>query len=340
MSRPTIRDVARRARVGIGTVSRVLNNSPQVSDGTRERVLKAIEELNFKPSVTARQLPRGAQLHNIGVITQPFFNYYSFVERLRGVQRGLAATDDNYELILYNVSSLENYDERLKVIARAAPVEGLLVIDLDLAEEYRAVLDRAGIAYVGINEFQDRDWPCIGCDNEAGGALATQYLIDLGHRHIAYLGDEFLDEYGFFTSSERYEGYRRALAAHDLPLRDDYVCLGPFGYDEARVRTAQLLHDAPLVTAIFVMSDLQALGCMAAIRDAGLRVPEDISVMGYDDLEISRHTRLTTVRQHLEAGGMHALEYLLALMRGERDAPLPQLPPLEIVARGTTRRIG
>lgn len=339
MSRTTIRDVAKRAGVGIGTVSRVLNNSPQVSEATQARVLEAINELDFKPSHVARQLPRKTKLHNIGVITHSWFSYDSFTARLRGVQSGLLELDEPYELILYNVSSLENYDERLQTITAAGPVEGLLVIDLDLTEDHRSLLDRNGIPYVGLNERQKREWPGIGCNNRIGSYMATQHLIDLGHHRIAYIGDEFYDHYGFFTSRERFEGYEKALHDAEIPLSDEYVCLGPFGDDTARQLAADLLSLPEPPTAIFAMSDTQALGCITAAREAGFSVPDDLSVIGYDNLNIALHANLTTIDQHLERGGLYGVRYLMALIHKEPHPVKPALPPLRLIQRGTTKAI-
>lgn len=335
--RPTILDVAKEAGVGIGTVSRVLNNSPQVSQETRERVQQAIKTLHFKPNIVARQLPRKKRLRNIGVITQPFLTYHSFVERLRGVQKALSAAQVNYELVLYNVSSPENWNERLLTLAAAGPVEGLLIIDLLLSDAQRDALRQAHMPFVGINHLQDSTWPVIRTDNVAGGYLATEHLIALGHRRIAFLGDHFLDAYDFNTSAERCEGYKQALDEHTIEVDEALIFTGAHGFDSAKALAADLLALPELPTALFAMSDIQALGCIAAIREAGLRVPEDISVIGYDDLEMSTYAGLTTVRQHLETGGRLGLEYLLRLINKREPGPVPTMPPLEVIVRETTR---
>lgn len=328
--------MAKRAGVGIGTVSRVLNNSEQVSPATQARVLAAMQELDFKPSPIARQLPRKQKTRSIGVITHSFFNYDSFMARLRGVQRGLNEADAAYELVLYNATSLRSYDERLQAISAGGPVEGLVIIDLRLDDEHRTALDRAGIPYVGLNEHLDNTWPTIGCDNKVGGYLATRHLIELGHQRIAYVGDEFLDTYGFFTSSQRFAGFSRAMEEAKLPIVDAYTRLGPFGDDVARALTAELLTMETPPTAIFAMSDTQALGCMAAAREAGLRVPDDLSIIGYDNLDIAYYTNLTTIDQHLERGGRSGIRYLLARIDNAPHIVKPALPPLKVVVRGTT----
>jgi DNA-binding LacI/PurR family transcriptional regulator len=339
MNRPTIRHVAQKARVGIGTVSRVLNNSPSVSPETRQRVMDAIRELNFKPNAAARHLSNNMQLHHIGVITQSFINYYSFAERLRGVQRALGALNNPYELILYNVSSMTYLDEQIDLIVQNRAVQGLLVIDLRLTDEQRISLDEANVPYVGLNNFTDVSWPCVATDNVEGGYLATKYLLEHGHRRIAYVGDDFVDSFGFRTSEERYRGYCQALAEYDVEPRDEYLRLGLYGYEAARHLARDLLSMDRPPTAVFAMSDIQALGCIAAARAAGLRIPQDLSVLGYDDLEVSEHTGLTTVRQHLERSGQYGVRYLLDLIRLRDRAQPPMLPALTVIPRETIRSI-
>lgn len=336
MSHPTIRDVAEKAQVGIGTVSRVLNNSPKVTPETRKRVLQAIADLGFKPNSIARMLPRKTRIHNIGVITQLFVSYRSFAERLRGVQQVLHEQASHYELVLYTVSSLPHYEERLQSIVQTGAVEGLIIIDLDLFDEQKQMLRAANLPFVGLNHFHDRDWPCVGTDNYAGGYLAGRHLIEYGHQHIGYLGDEFVDLYEFNTSYERFTGFKRALLEAGLDICDKHIHLGIHDYDVAKKLAANFFRLNEPPSAIFAMSDMQALACIAAAREAGFRVPEDISVIGYDDLEISLHSGLTTIRQHLELSGRVGLDHLLRLLKGDTTPP-SSLPSLEVVLRQTTR---
>jgi len=338
MSLPTIRDVARKAGVGTGTVSRVLNDSTQVSQDTRERVLAAIQALGYRPNQFARQLSRGLRLQTIGVMS-PFITDHSYVARLRGVQEALNANASDFDLVFYHVNSLERFQHRLMAIVEQGVIMGLIIMVVDLSEAQRDMLRRAGIDYVGVGDRVVEDWSFIGVDNVNGGELATQYLIDLGHRRIAYVGDSFPDKFGFVSSVDRLHGYKQALVRHRIELKPDYVKLGVHGRDEAYRLTLELLRQDEPPTAIFAMSDVQALGCMAAIRDMGLSVPGDISLIGFDDIEISYLIGLTTVRQHLKESGYRATEYLLHLLNSSgrmTPPPLPHLPPLEIVERRTT----
>jgi DNA-binding LacI/PurR family transcriptional regulator len=339
MDTPTIRDVAKKAGVGIGTVSRVLNNSPKVAEKTRQIVQDAINELGFRPNSLARQLPRKTRLRNIGVITQPFIAYQAFAERMRGIQLALYELESQCEMVLYNVRSLEHFDEQLSIILQTATVEGLIVIDLDLSDEQITLLRTSNMPFVGINHFRQRDWPCIGADNVEGGRIAARYLIELGHRQIGYVGDTFKDDFGFQTSAERLKGFREVLDQAHLPLPPEYVRLGVHDYAVAKTLASELLALPNPPTAIFAMCDLQALACLDAAREAGLQVPDMLSVIGFDDLEMSHHVGLTTVRQHFERSGQMALRHLLALMHDDPPPPTPQLPALEVVERHTTRRL-
>jgi LacI family transcriptional regulator len=334
-TKPTIYDVAKRAGVGVATVSRVLNNSPQVRPQTRQTVQHAIDSLAYRPSSAARQLSKQTRARTIGVITQPYIYYHSFSERLRGIQKTLQSLDNPYELVLYSVSSLEQYAHRLTTIVQTGSIEGLIIIDLDFDEQKAKLLRDANLPFVGINHWQDRDWPCIHTDNVEGGYLATSHLISSGHERIAYLGDAFVDPYAFHTSAERHRGYLKAMAEASLEARAEYAKYGRHDYGVAKDLAAELLALSPRPTAIFAMSDTQALACIAAARDAGLSVPADLSVIGYDDLDTSMHAGLTTVRQHLELSGQHGVEWLLTLLEGRETPPLP-LPPLEVVVRYTT----
>ena len=341
MRLPTIRDVAREADVGIGTVSRVLNNSPQVSPETRERVLQAIQQLGFRPNQLARQLSRGTRVRSLGVIS-PFISDHSFMARLKGVQRAMAESDQDYDLIFYHVTTPERVQQRLVTIAEQGSVEGLLFVVLEPTPQQRELLDEAGVVYVGVNDHRIEEWPSVGGDNIRGGEIATEYLLGLGHRRIAYVGDVFPLSHGFSASEVRYKGYARALYEHNVPLNPDYIQLGPHGEDKAYDLTHGLLCLPQPPTAIFSMSDIQALGCLAAIRDAGLNVPGDISLMGFDDVEISQLIGLTTIRQHLEEAGYIAMQYLFRLLgdvsaAGGRSGTLPDLPSFEVVERQTTR---
>jgi LacI family transcriptional regulator len=268
----------------------------------------------------------------------PFITHPSFVERLRGIQMALEDQDNDFNLILYSVSEPDRCCEQLLAIVEQAAVDGLLIATLHISDEQRDLLMEAGIPYVTLSDACSGELNCISPDNLHGGYLATQHLLELGHRRIAYVGDEFPNAYGFPTSELRYNGYFAALKEHDTPFHSEYVRLGMHGEDTAHKLTGQLLALPEPPTAIFAMSDIQALGCILAIREAGLRVPQDISVIGFDDVQLSRYIGLTTVRQHLEQSGYLGLQLLLDMLMTPENVAPRQLPPLELVVRSTTQQ--
>lgn len=338
MANPTIYDVAKAAGVGVGTVSRVLNNSTRVSPETHKKVANAIRELGYRPSRAARQLSTGVEHRNIGAI-MPFIAQPSFVERLRGMQLALNHQGNKFNLVLFNVSEPDRFGELLVEIVDQAAVDGLIIVTLQVSEAQRTFLKQSGIPVVTLSDLGGDDHGYIGQDNQYGGYLATEHLLQLGHHDIAYVGDEFTASYGFpaKASELRYRGYQAALAAYGVTANPDYVRLGEHGEETAHRLTQQLLNLAHPPTAIFAMSDLQAMGCLRAIREAKLRVPDDVSVIGFDDVQFSRYVGLTTVRQHLDQSGFLGIELLINMVNSPHEVIQRRLPPLELVVRDTTQ---
>ena len=218
MPNPTIYDVARAAGVGIGTVSRVLNASARVSPETQEKVQAAIGELGYRRSKVARQLSTGIGRHNVGAI-MPFITHPSFVERLRGIQLALNAQDNDFNLILYNISEPDQYPEQLQSIVEHATVDGLLIATLTVTDEQRELLNQAGIPFVTLSDASTGELNCISPDNLRGGYLATEHLLELGHRRIATIHGDPWDTAG----AERLGGYSGEGESYgrDRPGRDE-----------------------------------------------------------------------------------------------------------------------
>jgi DNA-binding LacI/PurR family transcriptional regulator len=324
----TIRDVARKAKVGVGTVSRVLNNSPDVSQATRERVQAAIHELGYRPSRAARNLALG-RTNTVGVVT-PFFTRPSFVNRLRGIQAEITRTE--YDLVLFSVDTPEKSHECFN---NGATVDGMIVIALGVSEYNLESLAQWAVPIVLLDTYYPGQ-PHIIVDDVSGGQIATDHLIALGHRRIAYVSDVFDDPYGFVSSRMRYKGYRQALEAAQIPFQPAYHRQGEHGRYEACQLALQLLDLPNPPTAIFAASDTQALGVMEAIRSRELHIPEDISVIGYDDIEIAEYLNLTTIRQPMYRSGQIAVTLLLDLMAGKTPEETAVTLSVEIVQRGTT----
>lgn len=332
---PTIYDVAERADVGIATVSRVLNNSPKVSDATRERVLAAVRELNYKPNKTARDLSLGRepeQRLTIGVIA-PFFTRPAFVERLHGIE--VAVAERNYELIIYNAETPELRERCFR--EATGRVDGLIIVSLPPTENDVDYIRRTDVPTVLV-DAQHVELSRVITDDIEGGRLATQHLIDCGHRKIAYISDPFETPFNFAASRDRYVGYMHALEDAGIPLRDEYVLQGEHGQYQARLLTRQLLALDDPPTAIFAFSDTQALGVLGALRESGLSCPEDVALIGFDDIEVAQYIGLTTVHQPLYESGLRAFRLLMDTLEDDAPeaAPREVILPVSLVERQTT----
>lgn len=327
----TIYDVARQAGVGISTVSRVLNQNPNVSSETRERVLATIAALDYRPNPIAQGFSRRRTL-TIGVIAV-FFTRPSVVERLRGIEAVIA--DSEYDLIVYNVETPTRRDECFRNVAASHRLDGLLVISLAPDDDSVARWTQAGLPAVLVDTHHP-SLPQIVIDDVAGGFRATQHLIELGHRRIAFVGDPIHTAFNFTSSRDRLEGLCRALAQANIPFRPDYHRAGEHGQEPARQLTHQLLSMPEPPTAVFAASDTQAFGVLQAARERGLHVPNDLSVIGFDDIEMAEYLNLTTIRQPLFDSGYRGINLLLQVMQGSSPATGCQELPVELITRGTT----
>lgn len=333
----TIRDVAQQAGVGLGTVSRVLNASPSVSEVTRQRVQAVIEQLNYMPNPTARRLSLGRTL-TIAVIV-PFFTRPAEVERLRGIEHALLQS--GYDLILYNVETPEQRDLYFHDIPRRERVDGVLIVSLTPRDGDVKPFKKANVPIVLVDAHHSAlaRLNQVVTDDLAGGRTATQHLIDLGHRRIGYISDRLDEPFNFTSSRDRLAGYQQALQAADIPCRSDYHRQGTHGRIEARRLAAELLALPDRPTAIFAASDTQAMGVLEAARDASLRVPEDLSVIGYDDIEIAEYLGLTTMSQKLYQSGQRGVELLLAVLENPDAAPVTEVMTAQLTVRRTTARV-
>lgn len=327
----TISDVARKAGVGVGTVSRVLNNSPQVSDATRRKVLAAMDALDYVPNPLARRLSLG-KTFTIGAMA-PFFTRPSFVERLRGVEAALADTE--YDLLVYNVETPEKRDRALREIPRSRRVDGVLIVAFPPSDGDVERLAAAGLPAVLINDVPT-SLSRVMIDDVRGGYIATHYLLELGHRRVAYISDSLINPFNFTSSRYRYQGYRQALDEYGIPFLPEYHRAGEHGREQAREMAYQLLDLESPPTAIFAASDTQAMGVLEAARERGLNVPSDMAVVGFDDIEIASYLGLTTVRQPLFESGVRGVELLLETVNTPPPSPRRILLPIELVVRGTT----
>lgn len=328
--RPTIADVAARAGVGTGTVSRVLNEG-QVSAPTRAKVLAAMSDLAYRPNAGARALASGST-GTLGMVI-PCFTRPSAVERLRGVLDEMRTATE--ELVLCNVADPAQRDDYLGRRAPLDRVDGLLIVSLSPRDEEVDAFERAGVPVVLVDADHPR-LPRVVTDDVHGGEIATRHLLELGHERIAFLGDVSDPGFGFVSSGRRFAGYRRALAAAGVPAPRALRREGSHGRATAHRLTRELLSLPEPPTAIFAASDTQALGVLEAASFEGFAVPDDLSVVGFDDIEVAPYVGLTTVAQSLEESGRRGVQRLLAALGGNDDGPLEQQIELTFEVRRTT----
>lgn len=327
----TIADVARLAGVGRGTVSRVLNDRANVDPATRARVLAAIKELDFVPSPTARRLSLG-RTQTVAVIL-PFLTRPSAVERLRGIEFALAAA--SYDLIVFNVETVDRREAVFRDLPRPERVDGLIIVSLSPnASEFERI-ERSGLPTVLVDAHQ-RALPRVVADDVLGGKLAAQHLIGLGHRRIGFIGDIPRTPLAFTSSRLRLTGVRRAISGAGLRLPASLVGIGDHSRRRASELAARMLATPRPPTGIVCASDTQAAGALEAVAYLGLVVPGDVSVTGYDDLELADHLGLTTIRQPLFESGVRAVQRLLHSLAGGPAEPLREVQGISLVVRRTT----
>jgi LacI family transcriptional regulator, galactose operon repressor len=316
----TIKDIARLAGVSKATVSRVLNQKLEVDPTTRARILRIMEEQGFVPSITASNLA-GGRSRLLGALV-PSLSWPLIPDLMRGVGEVVSST--SYELILYSINDVNHEKDRGDVIDRIVGTRltaGLLAVFPGPSAKYLAKLHSRDFPVVLIDDQgkPPEETPWISVDNRMGAYEATRHLIGLGHRRIAHIQGPLK----YQVSHDRYQGYCDALGEAGISLDPILVLEGDFMPPSGRT-CATAFFQLPVdqrPTAVFAGSDYMAYGAIAAAKQCGLRVPEDIAVVGFDDNPSSAHTdpTLTTVRQPFYEMGRRASEVLLSLV----DAPRP-----------------
>jgi LacI family transcriptional regulator/LacI family repressor for deo operon, udp, cdd, tsx, nupC, and nupG len=271
----------------------------------------------------------------VGVIVS-YLTRPQAVERLRGVDAVFA--DGELDLIVYNVESVLKRDHFFHTLIDPHRHDGLLVVSLPPPPGLASLFERAPVpvVFVDVHVPATSAMPRVVGDDVAGGALAVRHLLELGHRKIGLISDATEDPFGFTSSRDRKAGMVAELAAAGVVLPDRWVGHGEHGRYEARDLALRMLRGADRPTAIFAASDTQALGVIAAAHEAGFNIPDDLSVIGYDDIEAADYVGLTTIRQQLiESGRLGAELLLVEMARRSDEAPVVDLRP-ELVVRSTT----
>jgi LacI family transcriptional regulator len=330
----TIREVAESAGVSYATVSHVINNTRIVSPETRERVLAAMDALNYRPNMLARSLRQG-KTNTLGLVLPDSANPF-FAEISRSIED--EAFKKGYSVFLCN-TELDTERELFYVdVLSKKQVDGIIFIAAgDQADSLDFLLHR-NLPVVMI----DRNVPSVELDavltdNQLGGFLATRHLLDLGHTRIACIAGPS----SITPSSERIIGYRKALEQVGLPYNEDLVMRGDYHAQSGLEITHSILMMNPRPTAIFALNDLMALGALRAAAEAGCSVPKDLAVIGYDDLELSRFTNppLSTIAQPKKEVGVQAVNLLIERITQKNRPPTRLVLPPELIVRRSTQAL-
>lgn len=331
----SIKDVAREVGVSTATVSRALRGLPRVSEETRLRVVSVAERLDYVASPQAASLASG-QTRAVGVIV-PFVTRWFYGSVVHGAEELLR--EAGYDLLLYNLAG--DHEARHRVFRThllRKRVDAVMVLSLSPTEEEIASLARLDrpVAIVGARV---PGWSSVRIDDVVTAEIAVQHLVDLGHRRIGYVGGSLENQLDFAAPLDRLTGYRSALAAAGLRLDPAWEVASDFTVRGGLAATRHLLEASPRPTAIFAASDEMAIGAVHAVREVGLRVPDDVSVVGIDDHEMAEFFELTTVAQPVHEQGRLAARLLLqAIERGSAHEPAALTVPTRLVVRRTTAR--
>ncbi|MCX7847108.1 MAG: LacI family transcriptional regulator [bacterium] len=333
----TLDDIARRARVAVSTVSRALNPRTQgrISAATRERVERWAERLGYQPNRSARALSRGGS-DTIAVVV-PVSAHFAVSEYYARVILGAASAFAEHGLdVKLHLLRRGEAREGFVRIARRLGVDGLLIAGVAMRDRFGEEREAPRIPVVMINSYEDARVTTVDADNVAGGALAAEYLLGRGHRRLGMLaGPE--DSY---DALHRLLGFARRLREARVKLPNKWCVHSMFGEEEGAEAMRRILRQGEWPTAVFCANDELALGALRALREAKVRCPEDVSLIGFDNFAASEHAEppLTTIAQPIDRIVTTAVELLVGQLRGRQEV-LRVLLPVELIERGSVRRV-
>lgn len=334
----TLKDIARMANVSHMTVSRVVNGSQNVSEETRERVQKIIQETNYAPSETARALISG-KTNTIGILVMYDLSRFpqDFLPTLlEGISFSLYERGYGCTLLFDQVNGKKNVIS--KRMLQKGQIDGLLIVSVERDAAVRKRVQDTDVPVVLVNQrIQEENVGYVVADEVRGSCEAVTYLLENGHRNIGYLGGTPV----FSTSEERLEGYKKALKSHGVPFRPTLCRVGDFDNQKSYQQVLELLQQHPEVTAIFAANDAMALGAYRAAAELGLSIPQDLSVVGYDNQEYCQYIQppLTTVSKHRRAMGKKAASLIVEAIESKKSPGKVVLNP-ELKVRSSVRKVG
>ena len=331
----TLDDISKRAKVSKMTVSRVLTGKGQVAPKTREKINKIIDELGYQPNLLARSLS-SQKTSIIGVVLNKREHMFMFdytTKVLSGIMD--VAIENDYQLMLCPISADKDTSGEYEKLARSRMLDGVILLKRKEGDPHISELIDLNFPFVMLNykKFSE-DISFVDSENFHGAQIAVEHLYGKGHRKIAFVRGRI----GETNSNDRYLGYQGALSDLGLEFREEWVINGDFNQEKAYSECSKLLDLDDMPTAIFCADDNMALGVMRRLQEQGLKIPEDMAVVGFDDIQfgtISTPT-LTTVRQPIYEIGRRGMEVLLHLINSDEPKATHELLPVELVKREST----
>lgn len=340
MNKVSLKDVAKRAGVGVGTASRVLNNAEHVSEEKRNLVLQAIKDLNYQPDAIARSL-KTKTTKNIGVILNNITNPF-YADLLRGLE--IVAVEAGYSLLFVDMY-IQKY-EWAGVLNNLCnrKVDGIIYVGNCVTDEMAKVILKLPVPFVftstsvDVNEIDRKKIYSVDIDNEMAAYDVTKKLIEYGHRDIGIILGEEDDPY---STLYRYIGYKKALDEYNIEVNMDWKHFGDFTFESGYEAMTKILECEKIPTAIFAISDLMAIGASKAILESGRKIPDDISVFGFDGINNSKyfHPEIATVNQPRFMMGRLAAEKIIGLINKENDIEIETILSYELIIRESIKKI-
>ncbi len=332
LSKTTIADIAREAGVSAMTVSRFLSGKGPVAKETARRIQEVIDRFGYQPNYLARSLSSKKSMV-IGV-TIPRIEHALLDNYLAQALSGItdAALSHDYRVMLFPFNPNEGDPNEFVNLFRSKMIDGLVMVKTLHGDERIRLLARHQLPFVLVNhKYYAPNVHFIDVNNEQGMRLVVEYLLKKGHRKIAFVSGDLRET----NARDRLNGFRKVMEQNGLEVRDDWIVYGQFNRQIAYEKSAYLFSDSEHPDAVVCSDDYMAIGVIQRIKEAGLRVPEDVAVTGFDDIEIAAYTRpaLTTVRQPIEKIGRLAGETLLRLLKKSNKTPTRRLLKVELVVR-------
>lgn len=336
----TIYQVAKKAGVAISTVSRVLNDSPNVSEETTRKVKEAIKELKFRPQASARLLAsRQPQMIAIAV---PSFTTPFYTEILKGIKDEMR--DKNLDIMIYNTGS-RNPEKAVDSFFDRGTADAVIILSIQISEDLKSQIQASNIPTVLIGS-QHPEFSFFDPDDELGGKLAADHLVRQGYTRVGMI----LPSIQTRASNHRKQGFEKALSTYGISLNEKFCYVGEStkhagfteenGYEVARTIIESRERGEEIPDALFCLNDTQAIGAVYAFTQAGVRIPEEIAIMGYDNIKFTRFVELTTIDQKMHTIGVEATKHLLELLHIPSTSLIQRVVEPSLIQRNSTRRKG